>query len=230
MTVLDHGVSVQVVTVLLVDATPVIRDGIRFLLADEPDVRVVAEAVSAREAVQLASRLRPDVIVADLPDLALMSGQVRTYCTAVLAFTDIQDDRTVMTAIRAGVRGYLPKTSTPEDLIRAIRSVAVGQAVFGAHVANRVTELLFHRPAEQFPGLTRREREILDLLAQGMSNAAIAYQLHVTPKTIRNHASGIFAKLGVSTRAAAIVAAHAAGLGRPDHERSEPPAHSARAR
>ena len=213
MTVVDHGVSVQVVNVLLVEATPVIRDGIRVVLANEPDVGLVAEAVSARDAVQLASRLRPDVVVADLPDLALMCRQIRPYCTAVLAFTDAQDDRTVMAAIRAGVRGYLPKTSTPEDLVRAIRSVAVGQAVFGAHVADRVTELLFNRPAEAFADLTRREREILDLLAQGLSNAAIAYQLHLTTKTIRNHSSGIFAKLGVSNRAAAMVAARTAGLG-----------------
>src|SRR5437867_636386 len=176
MTVVDHGVSVQVVSVLLVEATPVIRDGIRFMLADEPDVRLVGETVSEREAVQLAATLRPDVVVADLPDLPLLCRRIRTHCTAVLAFTDEQDDRTVMAAIRAGVRGYLPKTSTPADLVRAIRSVAAGQAVFGAHVANRVTELLFNRPTEVFADLTRREREILDLLAEGLSNSAIAYR------------------------------------------------------
>jgi DNA-binding NarL/FixJ family response regulator len=215
MTAVQHEVDTQVVTLMLVDAMPVVRGGLRVALAHEEGITVVAEAATGRDALVEATRHQPDVLVADLPtaELTALCREVQRFGTAVLAFTDDHDDVSVTSAIRAGVRGYLPKSAAADDLIRAIRSVAGGQAIFGAHVAGKVTELLFARPAPPFTELTPREREVLDLIAVGLSNSAIAHRLNVTTKTVRNHTSGIFAKLGVAGRAGAIALARGAGLG-----------------
>jgi DNA-binding NarL/FixJ family response regulator len=201
--------------VVHVDAMPVVRDGLRAIFAGETDITIAAEGATRQDAVLLATRHRPDVLVVDLApaELVAVSREVLPLGTAVLAFTDEQDDVSVMAAIRAGIRGYLPKSADPDDLVRAIRGMAGGQAIFGAHVAGKVTELLFAQPTTPFAGLTPREREILNLLAAGLSNATISYRLTVTAKTVRNHMSGIFTKLGVTSRAEAIVRARKAGLG-----------------
>ncbi|TCO62669.1 LuxR C-terminal-related transcriptional regulator [Actinocrispum wychmicini] len=206
MTLVHYELSTRLVTVIVVDAMPVMRDGIRTVLAGEPDIKVAAEAATGRDAVQLAAGHRPDVLVADLPsnELAATCREVQRFGTATVAFTDQQDDTSVLAAIRAGVLGHLPKSASPDDLVRAVRGVAGGHVIFGAHVADRVTRLLFSKPADPLDRLTPREREILDLMAVGLSNPAIAHRLRVTAKTIRNYASGIVTKLGVPGRAEAI--------------------------
>jgi DNA-binding NarL/FixJ family response regulator len=136
---------------------------------------------------------------------------------AVLVLTMFDDDDSVFAAMRAGARGYLLKGSNQEELIRAINTVGAGGAMFGPAVAQRVLEY-FSRPRQAgppfaFPDLTDREREILDLLAQGRSNTAISQRLGISDKTVRNHVSNIFTKLAVDDRAQAIVRAREAGLG-----------------
>jgi DNA-binding NarL/FixJ family response regulator len=132
-------------------------------------------------------------------------------------FTTCDDDESVFNAMRAGARGYLLKGAEQDDIVRAIRGVAAGEAIFGASIARRLTELMTRqvRPDRHpFPELTAREREVLELIAAGRSNAAIAQELYLAPKTVRNNISMIFAKLGVADRAQAIVRARQAGLGR----------------
>jgi DNA-binding NarL/FixJ family response regulator len=117
--------------------------------------------------------------------------------------------------MRAGARGYILKGAGQEDIVRAVRGVAAGEAIFGQNVAHRVLDLLATpRAPDPFPDLTTREREVLDLVAAGLGNAIIARRLHLAPKTVSNHISAIFAKLRVADRAAAIVRAREAGLGR----------------
>jgi DNA-binding NarL/FixJ family response regulator len=200
------------VTCVLADPFPLIRDGLRAMLADQPDLRIVADAGSAAAAVHQTAVHRPDVLIADLPAADLVSVCRSVRDTGVLAFTDESGDAFLMTAIRAGIRGYVPKTAEPAELARAIRGVACGHAIFGAHIAAKVTGLLFASKQPAVPGLTPREREILSLIATGQSNTAIATRLRLSAKTIRNHTSVIFGKLGVSDRAEAMLRARAIGL------------------
>lgn len=210
------------VTVMLADGHPVVRGGLRALLAAAAGITVVAEAGNGREAVREAVLHRPDVLIMDLRigDLAAASVimQIRRAApnTAVLVFTMADDDESVFTAMRAGARGYLLKRAEHDDLIRAVRAVAAGGAVFGAPIANRLSGLFTPSgPAlDPFPELTTREREVLDLLAAGLPTPGIARRLCLAGKTVSNHLSSIFAKLQVATRAEAIVQARKAGLGR----------------
>jgi DNA-binding NarL/FixJ family response regulator len=208
--------AADAVTLGLADPLPLVRRGLRAMIGDEAGLRIVAEAATAREAILQTATCKPDVLVVDLDmaELAMVCREARRFGTAVLAFTDLSDDRFLMSAIQAGIRGYLPKTAGPEDLIRAIRGVAGGQAIFGAHVAGKVTELLFSKQEPIFPDLTPREREILELIASGQSNGTIATRLRVAAKTVRNHTSVIFTKLGVTSRTEAMLRAREAGLGR----------------
>lgn len=206
------------VTLVLADPAPVIRDGLRLLLEPHDDITIAAEAATGRDALVETLRHRPDVLLLDLDRSELMAvcREIRRAApdTAVLVFTDTNDDATVMAAVRAGVLGYLPKTAPATDLLRAIHSVAAGQAVYGRHVAGKITGLLFAPRPSAFPDLTPREREILELLVAGLPNAAIAQRLALAAKTVRNHTSGILAKLGVSSRDEAITLARRAGLDR----------------
>jgi DNA-binding NarL/FixJ family response regulator len=135
----------------------------------------------------------------------------------VLVLTMYEDDESVFLALRAGARGYLLKGADRPEIVRAVRAVAGGDAIFGAGVARRVMAYLSNpRPAvaaQAFPELTDREREILELVARGMNNLAITQRLVVSPKTVRNHVSNIFSKLQVADRAEAIVLAREAGMG-----------------
>jgi DNA-binding NarL/FixJ family response regulator len=210
------------VRVVLADSHPVVRDGMRALLASAEGIEVVGEVGSGRDAVREAVRQRPDVLVIDvrMGDVngAATIGEVRRSApdTAVLVFTQAEDDESVFAAMRAGARGYLLKRAEQDDIVRAIRGVARGGAVFGSPIADRLSELFGPAPAGRtpFPELTGREREVLDLLATGLPNSAIARRLQLASKTVSNHLSAIFAKLQVSSRAAAIVQARQAGLGR----------------
>jgi DNA-binding NarL/FixJ family response regulator len=214
--------------VVIADDHPVFRRGLRALLLAVPEVEVVADAVDGNEAVRLAVDLRPDVVVMDL-NMPGLNGVEATRqiigaapAVGVLVLTMFEDEDSVFAAMRAGARGYLVKGADSPDVLRAITSVARGEAIFGPSVAGRVlgylTRPLSAHDEHVFPDLTQREREILALLAAGQTNSRIASSLSLSSKTIRNNVSSIFAKLQVADRAEAIVRARRAGLGVADDE------------
>jgi DNA-binding NarL/FixJ family response regulator len=188
-----------------------------------PGLEVVGRASTGLEAVDLARDLQPDVVVMDvqMPGLNGIDATRRLATEAptvgVVVLTMSEDDETVFTAVRAGARGYLVTGAEQEEIIRAITTVAGGGVVFGAALARRIADFFASgppTPTEAFPQLTPRERETLELVAAGRSNAQIASALYLSPKTVRNNVSSIFAKLQVADRAEAIVRAREAGLGR----------------
>lgn len=208
--------------VLIADDHPLVRSGLRSLLQGMADVSLVGEARDGHEAVRLAAELAPDVVVMDInmPGVNGIEATGRIVSdvdrVAVLILTMYEDDDLVFSAMRAGARGYILKGSSPEDVGRAIRSVAAGEVLLGAAVARRVVgyfsgELSNVAP---FPELSDREQQTLDLLAQGLSNREIASKLYLGEKTIRNYVSDIYSKLQVASRAEAVVKAREAGLGR----------------
>jgi DNA-binding NarL/FixJ family response regulator len=209
------------IRVLIADDHPVFRFGLRMVLLAERDLELAGEAENGHEAVELAQELRPDVALLDLnmPELdgiGATSQIVRVSPrTGILILTMLEDQASVLAAMRAGARGYIVKGSGSAEIARAIRGVAAGEAVLGPSVAGMVLSAL-QPPAPSsdrpFPDLTRREYEVLQLLAQGQSNNAIADRLFVSEKTIRNHLSIIFDKLDVASRAEAIVLAHRNGI------------------
>ncbi|QUQ62574.1 LuxR C-terminal-related transcriptional regulator [Kutzneria sp. CA-103260] len=209
------------ISVVLADSHDIVRNGLRAVLASEPDIRVVAEAEDTAAAVRAAAMHRPDLIVTDF-DAAAVRELLRSVPGGrVLVFTLAEDDDSIYQAIHAGARGYLLKSAQAAEIVRAVRGVAAGEAIFGEGVAQRVTQLLTapaQRAEEAFPELTRRERQVLDLIADGRSNSAIARQLQLAPKTVSNHISAIFTKLRAADRAEAIARARDAGIGtRPRH-------------
>ena len=215
---------------LIADDHFVVRRGIGALLASLDAFVVVAEATTGVEAVREAQLTGPDVIIMDI-NMPVMNGIESTRQlsrvvpdAAVLVLTMFDDDETVLSAMRAGARGYLLKGALQDEVVAAIRSVAAGQIVIGPGVAGRLLRhLTAPQPADPpFPHLTPREREVLERIAQGHGNGAIANGLGLAPKTVANHVSAIFAKLRVASRAEAIVAARDAGLGRSD-ETAGPP-------
>jgi DNA-binding NarL/FixJ family response regulator len=209
------------VRVLIVDDHPVVRDGLRALLGSTTEAEVVAEAAGGLAAIQAAKTHRPDVVIMDvhLPDLDGVEATRRLRRVApeaaVLVLSMLEDDDTVFAAMRAGARGYLLKGGSQGDIERAIQTVAAGGAFLGPQVARRILSLLTdpRRDEPPFPELTPREREVLDLIAAGLSNSQIATRLYISGKTVSNHVSNIFAKLHLPDRAAAIVRAREAGLG-----------------
>ena len=217
------------IRVLIADDHPVYRDGLRALVESAPDLQLAGEAASGTEVVELASSARPTIVLMDLrmPGLSGIEATSRILAAdpevGVLIITMSEDDESLFAAMRAGARGYIPKDADGDELLRAIRAAAVGEAIFGASIAHRMIEFFARRrggPAVAFPELTDREREVLSLLADGRSNADIAQRLAITQKTVRNHVANIFAKLQVDDRGQAIVRAREAGLGDgPDHDR-----------
>lgn len=215
--------TVERLRILVAEDHPVFRDGLRALLATVDDAEIVAEVANGEEAVAQAGTLQPDVVLMDLrmPGIDGLEATRRIVATsphiAVLVLTMFEDDGSVFAALRAGARGYLLKGADQGEILRAIRAVASGEAIFGPIVARRLISFFSTRrplapPA--FPELTEREREILELIARGHANPAIAQRLVLSPKTVRNHVSNIFSKLQVADRAEAIVRAREAGLGR----------------
>jgi DNA-binding NarL/FixJ family response regulator len=214
---------VSTIRVVLADDHPIVRAGLTALLESLPDIDVVGTATNGRDAVREVVTSRPDVALLDLqmPELDGIAATREIARAApevgVLVLTMYDDDDSVFAAMRAGARGYLVKGVEQDDISRAIRSVAAGEAIFGPGVAQRVLGFLTAppRPADPaFPELTAREHAVLDLLAAGLPNAAIAQRLGVAGKTVANNVSAIFAKLQVADRAQAIVRARDAGLGR----------------
>jgi DNA-binding NarL/FixJ family response regulator len=209
--------------VLLVDDHPLFLDGVRAALTGAEDLEVVGEAHDVAEAVELAGRLEPDVVLMDL-NLPDGSGIDATRAVLrqdagirVLVMTMSADDDAVVAAIRAGARGYVVKGAGRADLLQAVRTVAAGGAVFSPTVADRLggffTGVAAAPAREAFPQLTEREREVLDLVARGYDNRRIARELFLSDKTVRNHVSNIVDKLGAPDRAEAILRARRAGLG-----------------
>jgi len=211
------------IRVLIADDHPVFRDGLRALVESAPDLDLAGEATTGTEAVQLAASGRPAVILMDLsmPELSGIEATRRILeadpGVGILIVTMSEDDESLFAAMRAGARGYIPKDAERGQILSAIRATAVGEAVFGASIARRVADFFAapRSPAtEPFPGLTERENEILELIAQGRSNGDIAAKLAIAPKTVRNHVANVFNKLQVADRSQAIVRAREAGLGR----------------
>lgn len=209
-------------TVLITDDHPLFRKGMRTLLESMPDIEVIGEAISGKEAVEMATAHQPDVVLMDLQmpgggglaairELGKSSPNIR-----ILVVTLFEDDESVFAALRAGARGYILKDADEEEMMRAIRAVGEGEAIFSAAIASRLMDYFAASrsliPQEVFPELTEREREILTLIARGKTNAEIAAELTISLKTVRNHVSNIYSKLQVADRTQAAIRAREAGL------------------
>ncbi len=216
--------SREPITVLIADDHPVYRDGLASLLDPLPDIAVVGRAADGVQAVEQALASRPDVVIMDLqmPRLNGIEATRRVLAelpdTGVLVITMGEDESTVFSAVTAGARGYLLKGADADEVVQAIRTVHGGGVVFGASLARRIARVFAGGAAASapsvFPELTDREREILDMVAGGLSNGDIAGRLYLSPTTVRNNVSAILTKLRARDRSAAIVAAREAGLGR----------------
>jgi DNA-binding NarL/FixJ family response regulator len=210
------------IRVLIADDHPLFRDGLTAMLTDAPDTELVGAATSGTEAVDMARETQPDVVVMDLnmPGLHGIEATRRIVADSphitVLVLTMFDDDDSIFSALRAGARGYLLKGADQEQIRAAIGAAANGEIIFGTELAARVLAYFTAGPSAPppvFPQLTDREREVLDLVAQGRANPAIAAKLGLSQKTVRNHVSNILTKLQVADRAQAIVQARDAGLG-----------------
>ncbi len=211
--------------VLIADDHPIFRHGIQALLAATPDLVAVGEASTGDEVIGLAATLEPDLILMDvqMPGRNGIDATRQILATNpqihVLMVTMFEDDASIFTAMRAGARGYLLKDAEKSDILRAVRAVGNGEAIFGPAIATRLIDYFAAPratpPPNEFPELTDREREILELIAQGHRNQDIARRLVLSHSTVRNYVSSIFAKLQVADRAHAIVRARRAGLGGP---------------
>jgi DNA-binding NarL/FixJ family response regulator len=211
------------IRILIADDHPHFRAGLRALLHSTDEVKVIGEAADGEQTIALATRLQPDVIMMDIkmPQVGGIEATRRiTHHSphiSILVLSMFEDDDSLFAALQAGARGYLLKGALKGEILRAIRAVAGGDAIFGPGMAKRLISYFSmprsRPPAEEFPELTAREREILALIAQHLTNPEIARRLQLSPKTIRNHVSNVFTKLQVADRAHAIIRAHEAGLG-----------------
>ncbi len=211
------------IRVLIADDHAVYRWGLRTLLGSESDMEVVGEAATGKEVLERATDLKPDVILMDIqmPGINGIEATRRIIEAnqeiGVVILTMYEDDESVFSAMRAGARGYVLKGAPPSEILKVLRAVASGEAYFGPEIARRLMNFFSApkppSPEEAFPELTAREREVLDLIAQGYNNTKIAARLFVSPKTVRNHVAHIFTKLQVADRAHAIIRAREAGLG-----------------
>ncbi len=213
----------DITRIIVADDHTLFRDGLRALFKSIPDIEVVGEAETGEEVIAKASELQPDVILMDIqmPDMNGIEATRRVVHTSphigVIIITMFEDDDSVFAAMRAGARGYILKGADQDEMLRAIRAVASGEALFGPAIATRLMNYFSPpkstAPSQVFPELTDREREVLELIAQGLNNREIAHQLTISEKTVRNHVSNIFNKLQVADRAQAIIRAREAGMG-----------------
>jgi DNA-binding NarL/FixJ family response regulator len=211
--------------ILVVDDHTLFREGLTALLVSAPDIEVVGEAGAGHEAVALALAQQPDVILMDImmPEMNGIQATRRILharpATGIIMLTMLEDDDSLFAAMCAGARGYILKGADRAEVLATIREIAEGRATFGPAIAARLTR--FFRQIEAtprqadiaFPDLTEREREVLEMIAQGADNQRIAETLVISPKTVSNHISNIFNKLQVADRTNAIIKARAAGLG-----------------
>ncbi|MFG2346065.1 response regulator [Streptomyces phaeochromogenes] len=217
------------IRVLIADDEPMIRAGVRAVLATDPDIEVVAEAVDGHDAVELARRHRPAVAVLDIRMPGIngieAAAEIRSTvpATGIVMLTTFGEDDYILQALGGGAAGFLIKSGEPEELIRGVRAVAEGAAYLSPKVAAQVVTHLAVTGAGTLAGrrsaardrvgaLTARERDVLALLGSGLSNGQIARRLHVVEGTVKAHVSSILARLGVDNRAAAAVVAHEAGV------------------
>jgi len=219
---MDRDARPDPLRLVIADDHAAFRSGLEALLRTIEGVEVVGHAASGEEAVERVVATQPDVVLMDLnmPGIDGIEATSRIVATsphvAVLVLSMYEDDDQVFGALKAGARGYLLKGADRAELVRAIRGVASGDAIFGPAIARRLVAFFAARPAVEaavFPELTDREREILDMVARGLNNAEITQRLVLSPKTVRNHVSNIFSKLQVADRAQAIVRAREAGMG-----------------
>jgi DNA-binding NarL/FixJ family response regulator len=213
------------ISVALADDQALVRMGLRVLIESEDDLVLVGEADNGRDAVRLIRRVRPDVVLMDIrmPDLDGISALRQVTADPALAgvrvimLTTFELDEYVFDALQAGAAGFLIKDSDPADMLRAIRLVAAGESLLSPSVTRRVIESFTSRPALRRPHprlaeLTEREREVLGLIGEGLSNEEIATRLVVSPATARTHVSRAMVKLGARDRAQLVVIAYQSGL------------------
>lgn len=208
--------------ILIADDHQIFRDGMKMLLETTADARVVGEAETGTEAVQMAAKLKPDVILMDLqmPELDGIEATRQIISiqpeSKILILTMFDDDQSVFAAMRAGARGYILKGVKRNMMLRAIYAVAGGEAIFSPSIAARMMDYFIQLkpPANPnlFPELSEREREILTLLARDYKNSEIAEELVISPKTVRNHVSNILSKLQAGSRTEAARQAREAGI------------------
>lgn len=218
MTTAESGHPIRVV---IADDHPVYREGLAGLIETEDGLEVVGRAADGHEAVSLVTTLEPDLLVLDL-DMPALDGisALREVCakapgTSVLILTMYGDDDAVFEAMKAGARGYLVKSADPDNVLRAVRTVADGGVMLSAALGERMSDWFttLQRRHGPLSHLTPREREVLALMTKGRDNTAIARLLQISPKTVRNVVSAILTKLGVTDRSAAVAKAREAGLG-----------------
>jgi DNA-binding NarL/FixJ family response regulator len=208
------------IRILIADDHPVFRFGLRTLLSATADMEVVGEVTSGDQAIALVDSVEPDVVLMDI-NMSGVNGieatrRIReTHPETRVLIVTMLDDESVFAAMRAGARGYVVKGIEPAEVLGAVRAVAAGEAIFSPGIAERLIRYFGSLSAgtPAFPGLTEREREVLRLIAAGLTNNAIAERLTLSPKTVRNYITEIFSKLQVADRAQAIIRARAAGLG-----------------
>ena len=212
------------IRIVVADDHPIVREGLVAILSTQPDFQVVGEAGDGAEVLRQVEALHPDVILLDLEmpgtdgveTLQLLGA--RASAPSSIVFTAFDTDDRILAAVRAGARGYILKDADEDEILRAIRAVGQGEAIFSPAIAQRLIDF-FAAPQptllpQIFPELTDREREILGLIAQGHNNSDIARRLTLSLKTVANHVSNIFSKLQVADRAQAIIRAREAGLAR----------------
>ena len=210
------------IRILVADDHALFREGLRALFGSVSDAEVVGEASTGEEAVARAAELSPDVVLMDIQMPGTSGIEATRRITSrdprvgVIVVTMFDDDGSIFAAMRAGARGYVLKGADGDEILKVIRAVAGGEAFFGAKVASRLLRFFNapEPPTDAFPELTVREREIVDLIARGCSNTEIAGLLYLSPKTVRNHVSNVFAKLHAADRAQVIIRAREAGMGR----------------
>jgi DNA-binding NarL/FixJ family response regulator len=212
--------TTRIPRILVVDDQTLFRTGLTSLLAGDPRVEVVGQAADGADALKQAARLKPDVVLMDIK-MPGMDGIEATRQilesgsgVKVLILTTFETDSQVIQALKAGASGYVLKDSTAEAIVSSVMSVMLGERVMASAVANRVLEMLTGSttPKEFYDGLTSREIEILKLLASGMANKQIAYRLKISEKTVRNHVSNTYEKLGINDRSQAVLYAVKKGL------------------
>jgi DNA-binding NarL/FixJ family response regulator len=211
------------IQIIVADDHTLFRDGLIALLNSVPDLQVIGQSATGRDAVSQADELQPDVVLMDIqmPGINGIDATRRIVNTSphigVIVVTMFEDNDSVFAAMRAGARGYVLKGADQDEMLRTIRAVARGEALFGPAIAARLVEFFAStKPGlspDVFPELTNRERQVLDLVAQGKNNNTIAGELYISLKTVRNHVSNIFSKLQVADRAGAIIKARDAGMG-----------------